>query len=62
MLFEEKLREEHEAGFEEGRAEGEKLFGDLMTRLKASDRIDDAFKAASDADYRQKLYQEFQMS
>ena len=46
----------------EGRAEGEKLFGDLMTRLKASGRIDDAFKAASDADYRHKLYQEFRMS
>ena len=46
----------------EGRAEGETLLGTLMTRLKDAGRTDDAFRAAADADYRRKLYQEFKMA
>ena len=46
----------------EGRAEGETLLGTLMTRLKDAGRMDDAFRAAADADYRRKLYQEFKLA
>ena len=42
-----------------GRAEGENKLGALFRALEEAGRKDDAFKAASDAEYRQKLYEEF---
>ena len=50
------LRQE---GFEEGREEGEARLASLMTKLKDLNRVDDAFKAASDSEFREKLYKEF---
>ena len=47
---------------QEGRAEGEKRFGALMSRLIASNRLDDAKSCTEDASYREKLYQEFQLT
>ena len=62
-FWEEDIRQEGRAeGRVEGRAEGETLLGTLMTRLKDAGRMDDAFRAAADADYRKKLYQEFKMA
>ena len=51
-----------EKGLEEGMEKGENLLGSLMTKLKELGRTDDAFRAAVDADYRKKLYQEFQLA
>ena len=47
---------------QEGCAEGEKRFGALMSRLIASNRLDDAKRCTEDASYREKLYQEFQLT
>ena len=58
-FWEEELLQEGRA---EGRAEGEKLFGTLMSRLIATNRLDDAKRCAEDASYREKLYQEFQLT
>ena len=46
-------------GRNEGRAEGENKLGALFRALEETGRKDDAFKAASDEKYRQKLYEEF---
>ena len=43
----------------EGKTEGENKLGTLIKALEKADRKDDAFKAAADAEYRQKLYAEF---
>ena len=51
-----KYLEEREA---KGRNEGENKLGALIKALENAGRKDDAFKAASDAEYRQKLYAEF---
>ena len=48
-----------EIGFSRGEAKGEKKLSDLFRLLEEAGRKDDAFKAASDANYRQKLYKEF---
>ena len=52
-------------GREEGLAEGRRLeaerMGSLMTKLKCLGRVDDAFRAASDAGYRESLYKEFNL-
>ena len=53
---EEKGRNE---GRSEGRAEGENKLSTLFKALEKAGRKDDAFKAASNAEYRQKLYEEF---
>ena len=53
---EEKGRNE---GRSEGRAEGENKLSTLFKALEKAGRKDDAFKAASDTEYRQKLYEEF---
>ena len=42
-----------------GRVEGENKLGALFRALEEAERKDDAFKAASDTEYRQKLYEEF---
>ena len=55
-----------EKGMEKGRAEGmeqgEILLGTLMTKLKELGRLDDAFRAAEDKQFREKLYKEFKMA
>ena len=43
---------------EKGRTEGADRLGRLMTALKESGRVDDAFKAAEDSSYREKLFKE----
>ena len=53
---EDKVRIESEA---KGRDEGEKKLSTLFQTLENAGRKDDAFKAASDSEYRQKLYEEF---
>lgn len=46
-------------GRTEGRAEGENKLSTLFKALENAGRKDDAFKAASDIEYRHKLYVEF---
>ena len=46
------------AGMEKGLEKGADRFGSLITRLKQLGREDDAFKAASDPSYREKLFKE----
>ncbi|MGN0582545.1 MAG: hypothetical protein ACI4KB_07560, partial [Oscillospiraceae bacterium] len=46
-------------GEEKGEAKGENKLGALFRALEKAGRKDDAFKAASDEKYRQKLYEEF---
>ena len=57
--------EAHKEGLEKGLAKGRKLeaerMGSLMTKLKSLGRVDDAFRAASDASYREVLYKEFNL-
>ena len=52
-------------GRKEGLSEGRKMeaerMGTLMTKLKSLGRVDDAFRAASDAAYRESLYKEFNL-
>ena len=45
-------------GLEKGRAEGADRMCSLMTKLKQLGREDDAFKAAADSVYRDKLFKE----
>ena len=54
--------EGREEGRQEGRQEGETKLGTLMTKLKELGRVDDAFRAASDPAYREKMYAEFRMA
>ena len=61
-----KGRKEGEAkGREEGRTEGQeeanKRWSMLMQRLFGEQRYDDANKAASDADFREKLFKEYEI-
>ena len=46
----------------EGRMEGETKLATLIVKLKDVGRVDDAFRAASDSDFRAKLYQEFSLT
>ena len=56
QLFKEEGRVEGRA---EGRAEGVELLGRLMTRLLAQGRSSEAARAASDPEYREKLFAEY---
>ena len=58
LLDNSRLEGERE-GERKGKREGEAMLGTLFKALEKADRKDDAFKAASDAEYRQKLYDEF---
>ena len=53
------LRQEERA---EGSEEGQNKLGSLMIKLRSLGREDDAFEAAADPAYREKLYKEFQMA
>ena len=46
-------------GERKGKVEGENKLSTLFKALENAGRKDDAFKAASDTEYRQKLYEEF---
>ena len=46
-------------GEKKGEKKGENKLGALFRALEEAERKDDAFKAASDTEYRQKLYEEF---
>ena len=55
-----KGRKEGEAqGHTKGRKEGEERLGMLMSLLLKENRHDDVAKAASDADFREKLFKEY---
>ena len=43
-------------------AKGADKMGSLMIKLKELGRVDDAFKAASDPEYRERLFKEFGLS
>ena len=58
-LLDDSRLEGERKGKREGKREGEAMLGTLFKALEKADRKDDAFKAASDAKYRQKLYDEF---
>lgn len=46
----------------EGREEGENRLGTLMTKLRDLERVDDAFRAASDPACRDKMYAGFSIA
>ena len=56
----------YEDGRQEGRKEGiqtgENRFSKLMSALFAVNRGNDAMRALNDTEYRQKLYEEFQIA
>ena len=54
--------EGRDKGYNEGRDEGENRLGKLIIKLTNLGRMDDVSKAAVDSDFRQKLYQEFQIA
>ena len=54
--------EGRDEGYNEGRDEGENRLGKLIIKLTNLERMDDVSKAAVDSDFRQKLYQEFQIA
>ena len=45
-----------------GKAEGEKTLGALMSRLFSLNRLEDAQRCATDAEYRKQLYKEFNLA
>ena len=49
-------------GRAEGRAEGEKRLNTLIARLVSMNRFDDIKRCTEDAEYREKLYREFQLA
>ena len=52
-------RDAFEEGEAKGRKEGEERLGMLMSLLLKENRHDDVAKAASDADFREKLFKEY---
>ena len=48
-------------GERRGREEGENKMADLMQKLFALGRVDDAMKAASDKTFRDQMFQEFEI-
>ena len=49
-------------GFKKGEERGENRLGSLMTKLEEVGRTADAFRAARDPAFRQKLYKEFKLA
>ena len=54
--------EGYNEGRDKGYNEGENRLGTLIIKLSNLGRIEDISKAASDSDFRQKLYKEFQIA
>ena len=55
------LKEGREQGLEEGREQGEGCFAELTQRLLQDKLYIDLEKSATDPEYRQKLYKEYQV-
>ena len=55
------LKEGREQGLKEGREQGEGRFAELTQRLLQDQRYIDLEKSATDSEYRQKLYKEYQV-
>jgi len=55
------LKEGREQGLKEGREQGEGRFAELTQRLLQDKRYIDLEKSATDPEYRQKLYKEYQV-
>lgn len=53
------LVEGREQGIAEGKEAGEAKFSSLISRLSASGRTEEITRAANDAQFRQRLYEEF---
>ena len=60
-LVEEYGNERAQEGIQKGRIEGENRFSTLVTKLKELGREGDAFKAAADPDFRNQLYQQYNL-
>ena len=60
--FEEAEAKGVKKGLKQGVEKGESRLGSLMTKLKEAGRTDDAFHAAEDPAFRQKLYKEFKLA
>ena len=64
-LWNEAMAKGLEKGLKKGLSEGRRMeaerMGTLMIKLKSLGRVDDAFRAASDAAYRESLYKEFNL-
>ncbi len=60
-LVEEYGNERAQEGIKKGRIEGENRLSTLVTKLKELGREDDAFKAAADSDFRNQLYQQYNL-
>ena len=55
------LKEGREQGLKEGREQGEGRFAELTQRLLQDKSYIDLEKSATDSEYRQKLYKEYQV-
>ena len=63
MEIREEGREEgRKEGREEGREEGQNKLATLLAYLKDSGRMDDLFRALDDPEFREKLYEEFNLA
>ncbi|MBQ8093993.1 MAG: hypothetical protein IJ242_10515, partial [Clostridia bacterium] len=51
----------YNSGVEEGKKEGEEKLGNLIKKLLDAGHIEDAAKAATNKQYRQTLYAEYQI-
>ena len=54
-------QEFREIGREEGLAEGEQRLGSLITKLRELGLVNDAFKAAADPEFRNRLYKQYNL-
>lgn len=61
MLLEEMMREEREEGRSEGRKEGQERINQLNILLSEQNRGEDIIKAATDRDYQEQLFKEFNL-
>lgn len=59
MLFSEMLSDERREGMEEGEKKGEKKFADLTAILIRESKSEELLKAASDEEFREKMYQKY---
>lgn len=61
MRDQENIDKGREQGLKEGREQGEGRFAELTQRLLQDKRYMDLEKSATDPEYRQKLYKEYQV-
>ena len=61
MRDQENIDKGREQGLKEGREQGEGRFAELTQRLLQDKRYIDLEKSATDSEYRQKLYKEYQV-